>query len=254
MIKVVIIDDEQSGREILTSLIKESFPILEIVGEADSVKSGVECIRYHKPDLVFLDINLRDGTGFNLIQKFTTIDFRIIFVTAYNEYAIKAIKYNAIDYILKPIDLEEFNSGVQKAIDNFQSSGLVSKKQAQASKPAARSLTSVDQGDKKIVLKTSESIHLIEIKNILKCSSESSYTTFFLATGEKIMVSKTLREFEEILVKYGFLRIHQSHLVNLSYVTRFDKRDGGTVILTDKTKIPVSHRRKQKLLDYFEGL
>ncbi|MCL3779780.1 response regulator transcription factor [Prolixibacteraceae bacterium JC049] len=253
MIKVVIIDDELSGREILTSLVKEHFPQLDIVGEADSVKSGYECIIKHNPDLVFLDINLRDGTGFNLIQKFTTIDFKIIFVTAYNEYAIKAIKYNAIDYILKPIDLEEFTSGVQKAIDSFSGEdGEVATTSAEPNKEAL--YVSAKNTEKKIVLKTSESIYLVDIKNILRCSSESSYTTFFLYTGEKIMVSKTLREFEEVLVKYGFLRVHQSHLVNLSYVVRFDKRDGGSVILEDKTKVPVSHRRKQKLLDYFDGL
>lgn len=251
MIKVVIIDDELSGREILTCLVKEHFPQLNIVGEADSVERGYECIKKHKPDLVFLDINLSDGTGFNLIQKFTTIDFKIIFVTAYNEYAIKAIKYNAIDYILKPIDLDEFVSGVQKAIDSFDEE---KEEEASSTQEETQFAASAKKSEKKIVLKTSESIYLVDIKNILRCSSESSYTTFFLYSGEKIMVSKTLREFEEVLVKYGFLRVHQSHLVNLSYVVRFDKRDGGSVILGDKTKVPVSHRRKQKLLDYFDRL
>ncbi len=243
MIKTAIIDDEQSCREILETLIGEHFPELQITGMADSIATGKQCIDQHRPDLVFLDINLKDGTGFDLLQNFDTVDFKIIFVTAYDEFAVKAIRYNAIDYILKPINIKEFKTGVQKAISDLSTR-----------ETAAPENHRVTPKEKKIVLKTADSIYLVKLHTIFRCTSESSYTTFFLKNNDKIVVSKTMREFEEVLENNGFMRIHQSHIINLNYVERFDKRDGGSVILSDKTRIPVSHRRKQKLLKYFEEL
>ncbi|TKG94704.1 response regulator transcription factor [Puteibacter caeruleilacunae] len=244
MIKVVIIDDEASCREILETFIKKFFPEIEIAGMADSVTSGYECIKKCSPDLVFLDINLKDGTGFNLVEKFSTVDFKIIFVTAYNEYAIKAIKFNAIDYLLKPLNVSEFKEGVERAVKEIGQNGETVEGLDNPMEELER--------DKKIVLKTAESIYLVSIKNIIRCESESSYTFFYLLNGSKIMISKTLREFEEILNRYNFMRVHQSHLINLSFVDRFDKKEGGTVVMVDDTKIPVSYRRRQKLMDYFE--
>lgn len=243
MTKAVIIDDNRSIRELERNLLKEYFPQIEVVGEAEGVDDGLRLIKEKKPGLVLLDIEIKGGTGFHILQQLKPFDFKLIFVTAFNEFAIKAIKYSAIDYIVKPINEYEFKEGIEKALSGKQ-----------GQQPEIQVNTFFEhynrlEKEKRIVLRTSDSIHLVEIPDIVRCTSDNSYTTFYLSSGEKIMVSKGLKEYEELLSIHSFFRPHQSHLVNLKFVQKLDKSDGGFLILKDGSEVPVSTRRKQKLLD-----
>lgn len=247
--KTVIVDDELFARQSVEAIIQDAFPEIEIAGQADSVKSAVLLIKNIKPDLVFLDVDLPDGNGFDVLNQLKPIGFEIIFITAHQEYAMKAIKFSAFDYILKPVSITELTDAVNRVIrDKAQ------KTQQIKLDAFFNNFENIRHEVKKIVLKTSESIHLINVPDIIRCEADNNYTTFYLLSGERIIVSKGLKDYEDLLGNYGFFRVHQSHLINIKYLSRFDKREGGFVVLTDKTHVPVSQRKKQKLMEVFEGL
>lgn len=248
MIRAIIIDDEQDIREINRRLITDNFSDIEIVGEADSVDSGIELIQTEKPQLVLLDIDIKGGTGFHILQKVHPYNFAIIFITAFNEFAIKAIKFSALDYILKPVNEVEFCTAIKNAVESIESKQI--EKQVNNFFEHYEKKTQ----SKKIVLKTSDSIHLVEISDIMYCISDNSYTTFYIRDKKEIIVSKSLKEFENLLSVFNFFRPHQSYLVNLHCIDKIDKTDGGSIILNNKKEIPISHRRKQALLDIFDKL
>lgn len=242
--RAILIDDQFSQRSSLRELLHSHFPEIELVGEADGVKSGIALIDSANPDLVFLDIEMSDGTGFDVLERVNTTSFSVVFVTGHNEYAIKAFKYSAIDYVLKPIDPADLIQAVEKAkkIQNTQghelriqnlltSSPLISHKQPE-----------------KIVLSDAECIYLVELKEIIRCQAESNYTRFFLTENRELLVSKTMKEYEQLLEGDSFFRVHQSHMINLNHFSRLDKRDGGTIVLKDSTSVPVAVRRKDELL------
>lgn len=244
---VVIVDDEPMARETVKSIIIDRFPEINIVGQAGSVQSAIDIIKDTKPDLVFLDVDLTDGYGFDILTILKPIDFKVIFITAHQEYAIKAIKFSAFDFILKPVSVSELSAAINRAKIEENSNNQSLKWNA--------FFNNIEDKDKKIiVLKTSESIHLVHVANIIKCEADNNYSTFYLVGGEKIVISKGLKEYEEMLSELGFFRVHQSHLINLKFVSRYDKRDGGFVVLTDKTHVPVSQRKKQKLLEFFDSI
>ncbi len=247
--KAVVVDDEFFSRQTVTDLLNDNFKDIEVVGQADSVKTAVELIPSLKPDLVFLDVDLTDGTGFDILNLLKPIDFKIIFITAHQEYAMKAIKFSAFDYILKPVSESELKAAVERVLADKNSANYQLKMDA-----FFYNAENIRKEGKKIVLKTSESIHLVSVCDIIRCEADNNYTTFYLATGERIVISHGLKEYEDLLGSYGFFRVHQSHLINLKFIARFDKKDGGYVILTDKSQIPVSQRKKQKLLEVIEGL
>lgn len=246
MIRTILIDDNPEIRELEKSLIKEYFPQIEIIGEAESVSIGTALIKEKQPDLVLLDIEIKEGTGFHILQNVKPFNFKLIFVTAFNDYAIKAIKYSAIDYILKPINEFEFKEGLEKALGEIEDS------QMELQVSAFFDHYEKKTQSKKIVLRTSDSLHLIDIHDIVKCSSDNSYTTFYLTSNQKIVISKSIKEYEELLTSYGFFRPHQSHLVNLNFVQKVDKTDGGSLIMKDGSEVPVSARRRQKLLEILD--
>lgn len=198
-----------------------------------------------KPDLILLDINLPDGTGFDLLKKFDRIDFRIIFITAHEEYAVRAFRFSAMDYILKPVAASDLLQAVEKAGETIRN-----EKTEEKFKAFLANLEKIN----KIVLRTAESIHIINLENIVRCESDVNYTTFYLANGEKLLVSKTLKEYDEMLGPSGFFRTHQSHLVNLEHILRYDKAEGGHLIMDDGSWVPVSLRKKEHLFRIFEGL
>jgi two-component system LytT family response regulator len=247
MVKAVIIDDERYLREMLREMLMVSFAEIEIAGEADSVTDGVRLIDERRPDLVLLDIEIREGKGFDILEKVTYRDFRVIFVTAYDEFAVKAIKFSAIDYILKPVEEEELVAAVQRALAEMERPFL--QKQIENFFHNCN-----DQQNKKLVLRTSGDIHILNVREIIRCESDNSYTTFFLENGEEIVVSKSIKEYDELLRDHGFIRPHRSHLVNLDFIRRLDKSDGGFLILKDGKEIPVSTRRKQSLLQILDEL
>lgn len=248
MIKVLIIDDEKNTRDVISTIISKRCPQVEIVGYGESVKTGVKAIAELQPDLVLLDIHLMDGSGFDLLQKLDQIDFKLIFITAYEEYALKAFKFSALDYILKPINSIELGDAINKIAADFQKTTELEYQ------TFAKNYSSVGKENKKIILKTFESIYSILVSDIVRCESDTYYTRFYLADKQVIMVSNTLKFYDEMLSEYGFFRIHQSHLINMDYFMQFKKAEGGCAILKDGSEIPVSFRKKELFLKAIENL
>lgn len=246
MIKVLIIDDEKNNRMKIRELIETHCPNLAIAGEADGVESGWQAIQEHAPELVFLDIRMGDGDAFDLLNRMGNINFKVIFITAFEEYALKAIKFSALDYLLKPVIPGEIKAAVAKAEKqivkdlNYQLSEL------------SNNLRQVK--NKRIVLKTVEKLHFIPVQEIIRCEAEKNYTTFYLTEKRKIVVSGSLRDYEDILAEQGFYRLHKSHIVNLNFVESFEKSDGGTVLLSNGSHVPVALRKKNQLIELFGKL
>jgi len=249
IIKTLVIDDEDKLRKMLIDTLKRYCKDIEIVGEAENVTKGVEIIRQLSPDLVFLDINMPDGTGFDLLSQVKGIDFKLIFVTAYEEYAVKAIKFSALDYILKPIDFDEVILAVEKARNIINQEVYNTKLDS-----LLTNIESPTKENKKIALNTSSNIYIVNVADIIRCESDKNYTTFYLDTGKKLIVSRTIKEFDELLSGYDFFRSHKSHLVNIAYIKQYEKRDGGYIVLKDDSTVPVSLRKKDQLIKLFESL
>jgi len=243
MIKAIIIEDEPDLRELSRSMLNANFREIEIVGETDSVDGGVELIKNTQPQLVLMDIEIKGGTGFNILQRVKPYTFILVVVTAFNQFAIKAIKFSAIDYILKPINEFEFVAAIESALKLIEP-GQIEQQMTQLVDMYERKVQA-----KKIVLRTSEAIHVVNISEIEYCQSDNTYTTFYLSGGEKILVSKPMKEFTGILEEYDFFRPHQSYLINLHAIRRIDKSDGGFVILKSGKELPISSRRKHLVLE-----
>lgn len=250
MIRCVIVDDESKAREILVEMLKLYCSSVEVVGQAHNVKSAFEIINEKEPDLVLLDIKMPDGSGFDLLNKFSDIKFKVVFITAHEEYAIKAFRFSALDYLLKPIDPSDLMSAIEKISAIPLDNGL--NEQFDAFK--SNYFEEEPHGDKRIVLKTQENIYVIYLKDVIRCQSEKNYTYFYFTNRDRIIVSKTLKEFDDLLSEFKFMRVHRSHLINLKYIDRFEKNDGGMIIMTDGTKVEVSHRKKDALLNYILSL
>jgi len=248
MLRTIIIDDEEHMRETLLDMLREHCPEVKVIGQAQGVKSGVNAVQEHHPDLIFLDIKMGDGTGFDLLEKIGPDECKIIFVTAYDEYALKAFKYSALDYLLKPVHTAELKKAVEKAGQQVQHE---LKTQFNT---LTNNLSTDDPSQKKIILKTAENIHLVKVSDIACCEADGKYSLFFPLHGEKIMVSNSLKYYQDILTEAGFYRIHKSYLVNLEHVERFEKAEGGAVILDNGMKIPVASRKRQELLELFERI
>lgn len=249
MLRAIIVEDELRSRQTLTGMLKLFCKNVEVVGEAENVKEGIDLIRKEKPDIVFLDIQMPDGSGFKLLEEIGQINFDIIFTTAYDQYAIQAIKFSALDYLLKPIFQDDLIKAVKKAevnkekIDrNEHVDVLLENLKKSANEPS------------KIILSTAEKINVVKVDDILRCASDNYYTTFYFTNGQKLLVSKTLKENEELLKDHHFIRPHKSHLVNTKYIKGFLKQDGGYIIMTDGTNIPVSRRKKEATIDIINNL
>ncbi|MBN2420569.1 MAG: response regulator transcription factor [Deltaproteobacteria bacterium] len=238
----VIIDDEGNVRNTIKSLLSGYFPDINIIAVAGSVSKGYEALVKYQPDILFLDIELPDGTGFDLLKKFPRISFKIIFVTGHDEYAINAIKVSALDYMLKPIDAEEFCNAVEKAREIINQTEQQFKFQALIENLQGRKML------KRIILHTSDHLQLVSVSDIVRAEADSNYTRFHLTGDHKIMVSQTLKEFDALLSGSGLIRVHQSHLVNIYYIDRFVKKEGGYLILKNGTKVPVSPKLKKQVL------
>ena len=237
--KTIIVDDESSGRKTIRSFISKYAKNLNIVAEADSVSTGLLAINKHQPEVVFLDVRMNDGTGFNLLEQISNVTFQVIFVTAYEEHAIKAFKHSAVDYLLKPLDPDDFIASVSKLKKDTKLEEIEKKVEA---------LIQNNHRIEKIALPTLSGLNMIKIKDIVHCESDNNYTNFHLINGSKLLVSRTLKEFDEILSPEGFYRTHKSHLVNIKYITEYIKGEGGIVKLENGDHIEVSRRRKEGLI------
>lgn len=241
--RVVIIEDEKLLRETNRKLLQNNFPQMEIVGEAGSVSTSIEILKNTAPDLVLMDIELADGNCFQVLQACKPYTFKIVFITAYNNYAIKAIKFSGIDYILKPVNEFEFCNAINEAIVQNKQDELLFQAQHFEQQYVDKELPD------KLLLRTAEALHIVDICNILYCKSDNSYTTFFVNDTKEIIVSRSIKEYDELLSSFGFIRPHQSFLVNINTIEKVDKSDGGFIILQNKTEIPISKRRKQFVFD-----
>lgn len=248
-IKTIVIDDESKARDTITSMLETFCPEVEVIATAGSVREGRKILTEHKPDLVLLDIKMGDGTGFDLLRKLSQVNFLVVFITAFEEFAIRAIKFSALDYILKPLDPDELANAVQKAKLAIEKAQMSTRLEA-----LYENLDMIQQKDKKIVLKTTGSVHIVQLKDIIRCESRKNYTFFYTTEKEEIKVSKTLKEFDELLESFKFYRVHQSHLVNIAHVKRYEKKDGGYLVMDDQEKVPVSFRKKEDLMKLFKTL
>lgn len=237
MLRTIIIDDEKQARVILReelSLFKE----IEIIDEAESVDDAVRKILNHKPDLVFLDIHLGQGNGFDVLNKVAGNNFKVVFATAYDQYAVQAFKYNTLHYILKPIhkkDLLEVITKLNTATTELE---------------IIRQKVNLIRNNR-IAIQTGEGISFHDISSIIRCQSDSNYTLIFFSNEPKLLTARTLRDFEELLTTVGFERVHNSHLVNLAHVKKYSNKDGGHLVMSDNTIVPVSQRKKSQFLKLF---
>jgi len=247
MIKVVIIDDEQDAINSIELIINEYCSNAEVIGTASSANEGRTVILNQKPDLVFLDIEMPRGNGFDLLEMLPERNFEVIFITAYNNFAIKAFKYSAIDYILKPIDIDEFIEAVDRAEKRIN----LYKQQPINNEEKYSTLLENIHSNKpvKITVPTSEGQLYVEITDIYRIEAEGSYSTIFLKEKKKILVSKNLKEFENMLSDNNFYRSHNSHLINLEHVKKYVLKDGGYIEMIDKTIVPISRRRKEAFIE-----
>lgn len=243
MLKAVIIDDIETIRKKNSAIIKSNCPNISIIGQAESVESGIKIIKKLSPDLVFLDVEMPDGTGFDLLQRLKPFNFKVIFITGFEDFAIKAFRFSAIDYLLKPLDTNELIEAVKKVEDSLNKEVFDMK---------INNLFSNLERPKnlqKLILKTAEKIYSVNIQDIVNCESEKNYTTFYFINSPKLVVSTNLKEYESMLTPFNFFRTHQSHLINMAYFDHFIKTDGGnTIIMKNKTAIPLSVRKKEEFL------
>lgn len=242
MIRTLIIEDEPAISKYTISLL-EKHPDIVVIGNCGSVEEARVLLRATNPDLVLMDIELSDGNGFDILQSISPIPFRVIFITAYNEFAIRAIKYGALDYLLKPLDEEELNA----ALDKMRRSPAGQKLLEQQLQVARQHMGNTP-GRNRIVLRSQQFLQIVPFENILYCQSDAGYTTFFFTDGKKMLVSRSIKDYEELLPETFFIRCHQSYLVNHHYIDRYHK--DGHLILRNGIEIPVSTRKKDYVLDF----
>jgi two-component system LytT family response regulator len=240
-IRALVVDDELSNRINLKVLIKEYCPEVLVIGEAGNIQVANEMIEHFNPDLVFLDVRMPGGDAFELLEKIPIIRFEIIFITAYDEYALRAFQINAIDYLLKPLDIDKLIEGVKRASEK-----IMIREENVRLRNMLQNQNRLDE-DKRIVLAQADRIDFIPIRSIIRCQSESNYTRFFLIDQQEILVAKTLKYYETALEKLGFIRTHQSHLVNKTFIQAYIKHDGGYLKMKDGTAIPVSQAKREEL-------
>lgn len=248
--KAVIIDDESKARKALAVLLKEYCPDVNIIGEAGSPDSGIKLIEQANPDIVFLDIEMPGGNGFSLLNSFDEVHFEVIFTTAYNEYALKAIKHSALDYLLKPIDADELKMAISK-FKKKKASAIV-----QNEEPEVGMISGFDSGNtpiNKLILPVPKGFKIVATEQIIYCAASGSYTEIYLNDKSEIVVAKSLKYFEELLSKYNFFRVHDSSLINLFHVVEFVKGRGGQAILTDGTIVDISRDKKNAFLKKFQS-
>lgn len=246
-VSALIVDDEHKNRETLVKLIDQFCYGIRVIGQAENVQAAKEFIDTNKPQIVFLDIEMPGGNGFTLLEKFDKPDFQLIFTTAHADYAIKAIKFAALDYLLKPINVNELKIAVEKAIESVQSSS--NQHLDQRFNVLKDNQKNEGFDFKKIALPSLEGIEFYEINEILRCEADRAYCNFYLTNGQKITVSKSLREFEELLSECNFFRIHKSNMVNLGHIKKYIKGKGGYVVLSDDSHVDVSVRKKELLME-----
>lgn len=243
MVKAIIIDDEMHCRKTLEILLKEYCPDVQLIEQCSEAETGIKAIKEGKPDLVFLDIEMPNMNGFEMLEKFQEIYFEIIFTTSYDQYAIKAFHFSALDYLLKPVERIELQRAVQRVTQRMNSP------LPQQLEILLQKLHHPVSSIQKIALPTMEGLQMIALNSIISCASDSNYTIFQLKNKQKLIASRPLKEIEEMLEDYSFLRVHNSYLVNLNEIEKYIKGEGGYLIMTDGSSVDVSRNKKEILLN-----
>jgi two-component system, LytTR family, response regulator len=243
MLRVVIVEDEIHSRETLKGMLEEFCEGVQIVGMAADVETAVTLIKETTPDLLFLDVELQTGTGFDVLDKVGEVGFDVVFTTAFEQYAVKAIKLSSLDYLLKPIDVEELQLAVEKAKE--KNDDEVQKRKLEI----LMSNLEPSTAKKRICLATGDSIEFINIPDILYCEANGAYTNFHLSSGTAILVSKNLKEYETILSDQNFMRVHNSFLINLAEVKKFVKSEGGYILMKNNSQISISQKKRDEFFE-----
>ncbi|WEK37062.1 MAG: LytTR family DNA-binding domain-containing protein [Candidatus Pseudobacter hemicellulosilyticus] len=244
MIKAIIIEDEQHCVQRLQGLLQQQAPLaVRVVAVAGSVAEGLQAIREHRPQLVFLDIQLQEQTAFDLLGQLEQKDFEIIFTTAYDQYAVPAFRFSALDYLLKPIDPDQLQEALTRITGRQQDHHTAARLDA-----LLHNLKDLQGATKKICVPVMNGLVFVQVSDIIRCQSQVNYTTFYLKDGQTMVVAKTLKEFEGMLNDYNFFRVHNSHLVNIAYIKSYNKGKGGYVVMSDDSEVEVSSRRKEAFL------
>lgn len=246
--KAILVDDENGSRESLAILLEKYCPKVQVLAKADTMTSALTAIQKYEPDLVFLDIEMPNGSGFDLLEKIKDIDFDVVFITAYDHYAIKAIKFSAVDYLLKPVDPEDLIQAVKRVEEKH-----LSKKALGDKYNVLLSNIKSETKLKKVAIPDGDGLIFVSLTDIIRCDSDGNYTYFILTNGKKIMSSRTLGEYEEMFEGENFFRVHRSHLVNLDHVKKYIKGEGGYVVLSDNSQVEVSRRKKIEFLEKLGG-
>ncbi|MEM9986655.1 MAG: LytTR family DNA-binding domain-containing protein [Bacteroidota bacterium] len=241
----VIIDDLAGARKALRQDLKDYCPQVKIMAEAEGVVSGAKILRQHRPDLLFLDIQMQDGTGFDLLEIMAETPLRVIFTTAHDGFAIKAFRFAAVDYLLKPVDPDQ----LQQAVARAASMSVTSQEQLHTLLDNVQ-----ERKHAKLALHTMEKIHVVAVAEIIRCEYSANYTIFHLQDKRQLLVTKTLKEYDQLLSGQGFIRVHQSHLVNAEFIKEFVKGDGGYLVMKDGTEVPVSSRKRSQVMQMLGDL
>jgi len=243
MIKAILLEDEQHSRQLLYEMLTEQFKNITVLAVCKNTKEGAIAIAQHHPDLVISDIELGNNSVFDMLQQLPSIDFEVIFITAHEKYALQAIKFSALDYLLKPFGLDDLTN----AINQYQVK-LNKSQSVRQFEVLFHNLKGLQKDTKKIALPTSNGLQVVSIKDIVRCQADANYTIFFFAAKKKMVVTKTLKEFEDLLDDYDFIRVHNSHLINLNHIVKYTKGEGGVVAMSDGSEVDVSRRKKDEFL------
>lgn len=243
----VIVDDESNSVDVLKNLLASYCPNVMVLGEGENAESGRKLIAEHAPDIVFLDIEMPFGTGFDMLDAVDQKNISLIFVTAYDHYALKAIKYHALDYLLKPVDIDELKIAVKKVEDRKSQQGVTP-----LPVDLLKSYFEKGMDNSKVALPMADGLQFVNRNEIVRCEACGNYTRIYLSDNRNYLVARTLGEYEELLSPYNFLRIHHAHLINLDHIQRYVRGDGGYVIMSDGAVVDISRRKKQDFLNRFD--
>ena len=249
MIRAILIDDEHFGRQALAQALEKYCPQVNLLQQCASPEEGMISIQQHQPDLVFLDVQMPGMSGFDLLKEMQPVNFEVIFITAYDRYAIKAIKFSAIDYLLKPLDVDDLMQAVKRVEEKQQSIGS-----AQRLASVVHNLNFNEGGIEKLAVPTMEGIDFMEVSQIIFCEADRGYTNIYLKHEAPKLVSRTLKDFESILTNSGFCRVHHRYLINMKHIQKYIKGEGGYVILTDDHHVDISRRKKEEFLSLLDKL
>jgi two-component system LytT family response regulator len=243
VIRTVLVDDENNSIKVLQKLLQEYCPQVTVVGTADGVETGADVILFVRPDLVILDIEMAQGNAFDLLNQLQPLSFQVIFVTAFDNYALRAFKYSAVDYLLKPVNIRDLCTAVERVSDKFEEKSVIGRMTA-----LLQNLSGVQQLDQKVAIPTLNGFLFITLREIIRLEAKASYTVIYLTNKEEIIATRSIKDYEDLLPEAFFCRIHSSHIINMQKIQKYQKGRGGYVTMEDNSTIEVASRRRDEFM------